>query len=464
MNAKSVQTLSSHIRKELFSVAVILTTGLLAVAFFGIPPGAPSPDTIINDEYTVYIPWTATKDGWTTPFVIANKGSSNASVTISYNNADDGSNAGIFSLNIPANSSRPVFREWTTIGTDGSAIVFSDQPLTGMVDMFNQNISGAYEIEPSGSYNMCSPCETYLPWTANARGWNTPFVVMNRGTANATVNITYYKIDGSSAGNDSVIIEPMASSFVRRDQACVECEGPARIYSDQPISVMVEIFRGSETSDRFASYIPAPASNQLFVPWAATTQGWRTFMKIVNTGDTSAAVNISYYDTASGMIVGNDSVTIVAKGVTTVYREKSAANGTDGSAVLNSDKPISVVVMQFSDNDSLFGAYTPAVKASNKLVIPWTATTQGWTSPYVISNTGSAEASVNINYYNTENGLNVGNISLTIPPGSSRFAFREWNTSNTDGSAVVSSDQPVTALVYGINTIGNLVGAYTPIG
>jgi len=104
--------------------------------------------------------------------------------------------------------------------------------------------------------------------------------------------------------------------------------------------------------------------------------------------------------------------------------------------------------------------------ASNNVVIPWTATTQGWTTPYVIANKGSSIATVNINYYNQANGLNIGSYSTTILPGASKFVFRQWSASasTTDGSAIVDSDQPITVMVDQINNGQNLFGAYTPIG
>ncbi len=462
MDLKRMLTLSSQIKIEYLVGKCILIIGLLVIMLFSVTPGVPSPANEMDPIYIVYIPWTATTDGWTTPFVIANKGNSNARVNISYYNASDGSNVSNFSLDIERNSSRYVFREWNASNTNGSAILVSNQSVTVMVAMFNNNIYGAYEVEPSGFSDTSKTI--YLPWTANARGWNTPVVIMNRGSADATVNITYYNIGGSVAGNHSVTIPRNASTFALRDN-CGECEGPASITSDQPISVMVEIFRGSENTDTFSSYTSAQTAKKIYVPWTATTQGWRTQMKIANSGNASATVNIDYYDTATDTKVGNDSVNIPPNGVATMFRDKTStsANSTDGLAILNSNQPISVVVMQFSNNDSLFGAYTPAVNANNSLTIPWTATTQGWTSPYVIANTGNANATVKIDYYNTENGSIVGNISMTIPTNSSKFAFREWNTtSNTDGSAVVSSDQPVTAVVYFFND--KLLAASTPIG
>ena len=104
--------------------------------------------------------------------------------------------------------------------------------------------------------------------------------------------------------------------------------------------------------------------------------------------------------------------------------------------------------------------------ASNTIVVPWTATTQGWTTPFVIVNKGAFLATVDINYYDQATGSNVGAYSDTILPGASKFVFREWvpTAAITDGSAVVTSNQPVTVIVDQFNNAQNKFGAYTPIG
>jgi len=410
-------------------------------------------------ELRIFIPWTATTQGWTTPFVIANKGSSSANVLINYYNQVDGSNVGTYSLNILPGASKFVFREWTT-STDGSAVLDSDQPITVMVDQFNngENKFGAYEIDQSGSRDV------FMPLTSTINGWTTPYVIVNRGKTNATISTTYYDTTGSIVGSYSDEILPGASKFVFREWS-VAGEGAAKVSSNQPISLLVDMFKNAE--NKFEGYTPAPfADNKIFIPWTATTQGWTTPYKIINRGSSLAVVNIEYYDQANGLIVGTDAVNVNPNEVVTLLRESTTAIGTDGSAILNSTQPISVSVEQYHNAEGKFGVYTPAMIASTTMVIPWTATTQGWTTPYVIVNRGVATASVNINYYNQADGSNVGTYSTTILPGASKFVFREWTTSasTTDGSAVVVSDQPVTVMVDQFNNAQNKFGAYTPIG
>jgi hypothetical protein len=405
--------------------------------------------------YKVFVPWTATTQGWTTPYVIANKGSSNANVIIDYYNQADGSKVGNYSLSVLPGASKFVFREWNAPNTDGSAVLLSDQPITVMVDQFGTNLFGAYEVDQSGS------SEEFLPYTATTGGWTTPYVIVNRGTATATVSITYYNLAGSPAGSNSVDILPGASKFVFREWN-TSTDGAAKLSSTQNISVLVDMFG---PGNKFAAYTPASiADTKVFIPWTATTQGWTTPYKIVNRGSSAATVNISYYNQANGLLAGTDSVSINPNQVVTVSRESTTANGTDGSAVLNSTQPISLIVQQFNNAEGKFEVYTPAMTANNTIVVPWTSTTQGWTTPYVIVNEGTATATVNIQYYNQADGSSVGTYPTSILPGASKFVFREWTTSNTDGSAVVVSDQPITVMVDQFNNGQNKFGAYTPVG
>lgn len=409
-------------------------------------------DLTLGIAYKVFVPWTATTQGWTTPYVIANKGSSTANVLIDYYNQADGSKVGNYSVNILPGASKFVFRQWNT-STDGSAVLLSNEPIAIMVDQFGTNLFAAYEVEPSGSN------EVFLPWTAATGGWTTPFVIVNRGNVNASITVTYYSITGGVAGSSSLEIQPGASKFVFREWATVS-DGAAKISSTQNISVLADMFG---PGNKFAAYTPASIADiNVTIPWTATTQGWSTPYKIVNRGLNPAVVNIKYYNQANGQQVGTDSVTINPNGVATISRESSAANGTDGSAVLTSSEPISVIVQQLS-GDGKFEVYTPAMTASNNIVIPWTATTQGWTTPYVIVNKGTASATVNINYYNQADGSNAGSHTVNnLLPGASTFVFRESSAPSTDGSAVLVSNQPITAMVD--QFAGNLFGAYTPLG
>ncbi len=417
-----------------------------------------SKDFILSSSFTVFVPWTATTQGYTTPYVIANKGTSNANVTIDYYDQADGSKVGNYSLSILSGASKFVFRHWNT-STDGSAVLISDQPIAVMVDQFNtgQNMFAAYEVEPSGSN------EVFLPWTATTGGWMTPYVIVNRGNSNTIINITYYNTDGTVAGNyNQLQILPGASKFVFRHWN-TSTDGAAKINSTQPISVLVDMFG---PANKFAAYTPASITDKnISIPWTATTQGWTTPYRIVNRGLNPTVVNIQYYNQANGLQVGTDSVNINPNAVVNISRESvPTANGTDGSAVLTSGEPISVIVEQKTTDGKYFEAYTPAITASTTIVIPWTATTQGWTTPYVIVNKGSANANVSINYYNQVDGSIAGSNTVNnLQPGASTFVFREWNTS-TDGSAVLVSNQPITSMVDQFNTGLNMFGAYTALG
>ncbi len=414
-------------------------------------------DFILSPSSTVFVPWTATTQGYTTPYVIANKGTSTANINIDYYNQADGSKAGSYSsLSILPGASKFVFREWNTT-TDGSAVLTSDQPISVIVDQFNTGLSmfGAYEVDPSGSN------EVFLPWTQTSGGWMTPYVIVNRGSANAIIDITYYNTDGTVAGSyNQLQILPGASKFVFRHWNTTT-DGAAKISSTQPVSVLVDMFG---PGNKFAAYTPAStADTQVSIPWTATTQGWTTPYRIVNRGLNLAVVNIQYYNQANGQQVGTDSVTINPNAVVTMSRESvPTANGTDGSAVLTSGEPISVIVEQKTTDGNYFEAYTPAISASTTVVIPWTATTQGWMTPYVIVNKGSANANININYYNQLDGSSAGSdVVSNLAPGASTFVFRP---AGTDGSAVLVSNQPITAMVDQFNVGQNMFGAYTPLG
>ena len=157
---------------------------------------------------------------------------------------------------------------------------------------------------------------------------------------------------------------------------------------------------------------------------------------------------------------GTDSLPILPGASKFAFREW-AAPGTDGSAKLTSDQPISVIVDQMKPTDTTFGAYSARGTASTEVFIPWTATTQGWTTPYVVVNQGNDNATVSIDYYDQADGSLVGTDSLSILPGASKFAFREWVVAGTDGSAKLSSDQPISVIVDQMRPNDTTFGAYS---
>jgi len=161
-------------------------------------------------------------------------------VLIDYYNQADGSNVGNYSVSILPGASKFVFRQWNASNTDGSAVLLSDQPITVVVDQINNGQSkfAANEVDTSGSN------EVFLPWTATTGGWTTPYVIVNRGTVNATISITYYNTAGSIVGSNSVEVMPSASKFVFRQwtPSAATTDGAARLSSTEPISVLVDFF------------------------------------------------------------------------------------------------------------------------------------------------------------------------------------------------------------------------------
>ena len=199
---------------------------------------------------------------------------------------------------------------------------------------------------------------------------------------------------------------------------------------------------------------------EIFIPWTATTQGWTTPYVVVNQGTANATVSIEYYDQADGSLVGTDSLSIVPGASKFAFREWVTTTS-DGSAKLTSDQPISVIVDQMKPADTTFGAYSAGAGGNTEVFIPWTATTQGWTTPYVVVNQGTANATVSIEYYDQADGSLVGTDSLSIVPGASKFAFREWVTTTSDGSAKLTSDQPISVIVDQMKPADTTFGAYS---
>lgn len=71
-----------------------------------------------------------------------------------------------------------------------------------------------------------------------------------------------------------------------------------------------------------------------------------------------------------------------------------------------------------------------------------------WTTGYQVSNLGSATANITMTFYNSSNGASAGSINDTVAANGSKTYFPvPVVTAGFSGSAVISSDQPIAAIL-----------------
>ncbi len=190
----------------------------------------------------VYLPnITRYYSGWTTPFIIQNISTSNASLKATFYRR--GKSSKVLELNkssLAPNSSWSINpRDYPSLDTfQGSVVVSSNKNVVAIVNEHSSIESMAYSGISLGKTKL------YLPnITKKYFGWTTPFIIQNMSGGTATVTIKYYKSSGSlqkttsnkkiSSGG-SLFINPSGDSGIPSS-----FKGSVVITSNQPVGSIV---------------------------------------------------------------------------------------------------------------------------------------------------------------------------------------------------------------------------------
>ena len=145
---------------------------------------------------------------------------------------------------------------------------------------------------------------------------------------------------------------------------------------------------------------------------------------IQNMSSESASVQVDFYN-SDGSIAHSVSFTLAGNGGRTIHTSDYAQLGASwrGSQVVSSDQPIvaSVVNYGYSAAHSIYEGLDDAIGATTLFMpsIHWNA--GGQVSDVAIQNLDSADAEVEITYYNRAGTIVAGPFTATIKPGAAEF-------------------------------------------
>ncbi len=270
-------------------------------------------------------------------------------------------------------------------GFKGSMVISSNVPIAGMSNLVGKDGSGnrityaAFSAFDAGSTTVSLP-SLY----ANNYGYNSFYSVQNVGTASATVNVVYS--DGVSG--PTLTIPQNASVSV--DQAT---EGhpikvlAAKLTSNQPIVVNVALSGNTLSSYNGFSH---GSTNPVLPMVNQNNYGIFTGVQLMNTGNTTTSVTVSYYPSLGGTACTESRS--IAAGTSKTFAQYAFYNNepvADPSFVTNCAKgayfvgsgvvttnsasqPLVAVVnqLQIQDNKGgAYGAFDPAAGGS-KVIYP----------------------------------------------------------------------------------------------
>ncbi|MCK4736880.1 MAG: hypothetical protein KAT65_30790 [Methanophagales archaeon] len=170
--------------------------------------------------------------------------------------------------------------------------------------------------------------------------WRTWMGVMNTGDASTTLNLTIYNPDGSLAYSNPnfVTLEPKAAHFFRPGITAGIAQGSAIVYGDNLAGTCHVNKNGGEGTKVYTAL--SNASSTLYYPDFTDTDtvgNWRTWIAVMNTGDTSTTVRLDVYNTDGSVAYSNPNFVTLEPKAVHFFRPGITAGIAQGDAVVSGD-------------------------------------------------------------------------------------------------------------------------------
>nr|MBA3337118.1 hypothetical protein [Chloroflexia bacterium] len=182
-------------------------------------------------------------------------------------------------------------------------------------------------------------------------------------------------------------------------------------------------------------------------------------IQVQNLSDQQATVQIEFYreDTQAIETTATISGEILAPNANKTYFPlASVPSGFKGSAVITSNQPVAAITNLLGNNGAYAGSATGLTAGSTNVGLPLIMRgNSGFNTFFSVQNAGTAPATVNISYTPGSDGNPLNEPAVTIAPGASRTFDQGARPELGDkfiGSASITSDQPLVAMVSQVGT------------
>jgi murein DD-endopeptidase MepM/ murein hydrolase activator NlpD len=352
----------------------------------------------------------------------------------------------------------------------------------------------------SGTVTVNYFTRTFLPQVhasdGDIDGWNSVVYIRNMSSSDAAnVSITFYAPQGwvlesrtyrglAADATWEVDVQDMLQAFLFRDQYDPVFTGTAVVAADQDVAVAVR----TEKSDEVMAYTGISWYNEqtgwgitgtrIYAPtvfWAPgwPNQEWYATIHVQNSGEATADVSITYYD-SNGNEVGDCAVSgdpIPGYGKRD-YTPEACAEALGGhyygAAYISSDQDLAVVVTQEDTINGRASQYNAFSSGAQTLYIPNVmANWYDWTSSFTVQNVGSDSARIEVHYHVEEGSDDKDCTLVNLAPHRSCVVVQDQDEPTGDacqvedngcavvdqthliweGSVVLESDQDIVAVV-----------------
>lgn len=333
-------------------------------------------------------------------------------------------------------------------------------------DSYAPNVSSITVTEGNTNFRdiQMKPANTYyLPFLyQNDVSYKAAFQVQNDGSADSSVEVTFYYLNGTIAGNDFYKVGP--GGMV--DNKVFDITGVLPIYvgsASIKADSNVVMNGGYIYSIGKKVYSLAPSINytnvatNTYVPFLYNGGSYDSGLQVFNPGNTSSSVTVSFYY-INGTQAASTTYSLSPKNLagTTV---SSVLPGVFfvGSAKVTSTQPI---VAQGYIRTTASGIYSIAPALSTSVIdayIPFVYNGGSYDSGMQILNPGTLSANVTIRLYYV-NGTEAANTTLSVPQNNlgSKTISSMLPGLFFVGSAKITSDQPIVAQGYIRTTLSSV--------
>jgi len=361
------------------------------------------------------------------------------------------------------------------VGFNGSAVVQSPAPITGLVNRLlpggallasgevhaaQARISaGSFALGPAGPETE----ETVPVVFGGYHGYFTTISVQNTNPAPGMFTVTLFPT-GSPVSVASIPrqIAPFASARIllsRENGVPPDFVGTARVSSSggtlevaaETIQVDTGVLLSYSGFPRGATQVTAPL---LFKNY----NGWLAGAQVVNVSNAPVTVNATIFQRdnpvpfrmAPRPLAPNESFTYYLPAI------QELPDGFVGSGVFQANGPIAVVVQELNPERGTGMAYGGFANGTPNVSVPAVfKDSNGWDSGIQVQNLAASDTRVNVTYHLPGSGPIAGESAL-IAAGSSTTFYQPDNPGlppNSIGSATVSSQggQPIVAIVNEVN-------------
>jgi hypothetical protein len=446
------------------------------------PPAVPPPKDLVQPAgasvaatYTVYLP-NVTKslggsDGWHTPFIVQNIGTTSTALNVSFYRFTDGTfvaqrtatllpgrsfvDSPRDEADLPGNSQFSVVV--TSVGAPVVAVVNEHQGLDAGTEAF------AYSGASEGSSVV------FLPLFSNmVDGWLSTMIIQNMGASTTSVHARFVSLDGTKTATITRTIDPGRSRFIDpRIEPALESgvEYAVMLTSGEPIAVVSNHHHDLVPDQPMSgdSYNGVSAvSGTVYVPYIAkNTDGIGRTSRVViqNTGTATAQPVLTYARLGGGAadVPTNAPGPILVPGGAYAFTPAvpdgeyslSIGGGSFGVAVTTLSAETAMIYTGTSTPRSTL--YMPNVTRT----LSFTPGDPGWTTPILIQSATATSAT--LRWYRFSDGSLVTTQSLALMQGiTTRVDPRTVGglADNSQYAVVLESPGTVVAIVTEINVIG----------